>query len=58
MNLPDVPGGDELITLNVLVGPASPADSGTQNEKAFKSVTFKAPSPALAEVGEPEAVMS
>ena len=58
MNLPDVPGGDELITpLNVLVGgQASPTDSGTQNEKAFKSVTFKASSPALAEVWEPEAV--
>jgi HK97 family phage portal protein len=36
LNLPQVPGGDELITpLNVIVGgQASPTDSGSQNEAA------------------------
>ncbi|MSS84491.1 phage portal protein [Actinomycetaceae bacterium WB03_NA08] len=46
MNLPDVPGGDDLVTpLNVLIGgQASPQDSGTQNERA-KPVQVKAPAP-------------
>lgn len=45
MNLPNVPGGDELVTpLNVLVGgQASPTDSGTQNERAKKDATDSTP---------------
>ena len=46
MNLPDVVGGDDLVTpLNVLVGgQSSPADSGAQNERS-KPRLLKAPAP-------------
>lgn len=46
MNLPNVGGGDELVTpLNVLIGgQASPTDAGSQNERS-KPVQVKAPAP-------------
>lgn len=56
MNLPNVDGGDELITpLNVMIGgQASPTDSGSQNEKGVKGKSWKTASPALADIWAPE----
>lgn len=56
MNLPNVDGGNELITpLNVMIGgQASPTDSGSQNEKQVKSWAYKTSSPEIAEDWAPE----